>query len=249
MSKPLLTVVLPSRDRSGVRLSACLASLRWQDLPADDVEIVLSDFGSGPEHRASLAELADQYGCRLVRTETTELWNRSRALNVGIQHARAEHVLCSDVDILFAPSFLPTVLEELSKGRAFVVCRCRDLPADVPERVWARDDFPGLLARSTFRQFPGTGACQATRRDWMIRVRGYDERYVFWGYEDRDMVLRARCAGLRVVWIHERTAMLHQWHRKMNNDVPWLKYRNKARYFLTGFVVRKNRAGWGAWVG
>lgn len=249
MPKKLISVIIPCRDRSGLRLSACLNSLRWQDAPSASVDIILSDFGSSPSHQSSLRDLSDQYDCRLVRTDTDELWNRSKALNIGIQNAQTDYVLCTDVDILFAPDFLSTVIAELSNGKKLVVCRCRDLPQNVSVQNWEKTDFPGLVLQSTFRKFPGTGACQATRRDWLIGVRGYDEGYVFWGYEDRDMVWRARRAGLDVTWIHDSTSMLHQWHRKMDNDHRLLLYKNKLRYFTTGFVLRKNRDGWGVWNG
>lgn len=249
MTKKLISVILPCRDRSGQRLAACLSSLRWQNVPSGTVDIILSDFGSSSSHQRSLRDLSEQYNCRLIRTDTSEPWNRSKALNIGIQNAQTEHVLCSDVDILFAPDFISTVIDELSIGKKLVVCRCRDLPPDVPIRNWEKNEFPGLVAKSTFRKFPGTGACQATRRDWLIRVRGYDEGYVFWGYEDRDMFWRARRAGLDVTWIHEMTSILHQWHRKMDNDHRLLLYKNKLRYFTTGFVLHKNRAGWGVWNG
>ena len=63
------------------------------------------------------------------------------------------------------------------------------------------------------------------------------------------MVLRARMSGLKLTWIHEKTSMLHQWHRKMDNDYRMLLYKNKLRYFTTGFVKNKNRRGWGVWNG
>lgn len=245
LSKPELSVILPCRDRTGLRLLNCLRSLEWQDLPKERLEIILSDFGSSQEHRRSMRELAGELGCRHISTETSELWNRAKALNIGIQEARGKYVLCTDVDMLFASNFLSTVLEEASRGNTLVLCRCRDLPSDVEAREWKVEDFPTLLERSTLRHALGTGACQATARRWWFDVGGYDEGYIYWGYEDRDMVWRAKRSGLRIAWIHERTAMLHQWHEKMNNDKIYLKYRNKIRYFLTGAIVKKNRKGWG----
>ena len=240
-----LSVVLPCRDRTGTRLTNCLQSLRWQDLSEDRVEIILSDFGSSKENQGPLDETARRFGCTVVRTDTGELWNRSRALNTGIQAARSPKVLCTDVDMIFAPSFLSTVLAELETPRTLVLCRCRDLPQEVPHQLWKVEDYPRLLERSRYREFPGTGACQATERDFLVQIRGYDERYVYWGYEDRDMVWRAKRAGLRTPWIHERTSMLHQWHPKMDNDRSLQRHVNRLRYFFTGFVVKKNRKGWG----
>ena len=240
-----VSVLIPCRNRSGRRLDACLHSLRTQHYPIEQVEIVVSDFGSDVSHAAALKKLCDSYDCRLVRTETDAMWNRSRALNLALQEARGDYVVCTDVDILFAPNFLSTVCETLSRENTFVVCRCRDLLPETEEIPFVPEAYDALHARSKFRHLLGTGACQAVRKEWFFDVRGYDEKYVYWGYEDRDMFRRATRGGLEVVWIHERTSMLHQWHPKMDKDRVRLKYMNRFRYFLTGWIVKKNRAGWG----
>jgi glycosyltransferase involved in cell wall biosynthesis len=43
---PLISVVVPVRNRAASRLENCLRPLRWQDLPQEQVERVVSDFGS-----------------------------------------------------------------------------------------------------------------------------------------------------------------------------------------------------------
>jgi len=244
---PRLSVIIPVRNRSGVRADNCLRSLRWQTLDEGDVEIIVSDFGSSPEEREALGAIADRHRARVIHTATGELWNRSRALNLGLQRASAPMAVCTDIDMLFSPTFLEEVVRgiESCAGEALVVCRCRDLPESVPEQVWEASDYPELERRSSFRQAMGTGACQAAPLSFFERVRGYDERYVFWGFEDKDMVSRAQRAGLRLTWIHDRTSMLHQWHRRMAEDKLFWKYHNKLRFYLTRHVVVKNRSGWG----
>ncbi|HVI00844.1 MAG TPA: glycosyltransferase family A protein [Enhygromyxa sp.] len=111
MARPELTAVIPVRNRTGTRLDNCLRSLRWQELPAGALEIVITDFGSDPEHAAALRELAERHDAELVRVETEEIWNRSRALNFGIQRARGRYVFCTDADMIFAPNFIATLLD------------------------------------------------------------------------------------------------------------------------------------------
>jgi glycosyltransferase involved in cell wall biosynthesis len=243
--QPTLSVVIPIRNRSGIRLENCLRALRWQTLAPEFVEIVLSDFGSDAEHATSIETLSNRYGATVVSTDTTETWNRSRALNIGLQAARGERILCTDADMLFAPDFLSVVMDELNQSpdEALVVCRCRDLPSEVPEQLWSADDFDALKAQSPFREAMGTGACHATSRAWFESIRGYDERYVFWGFED--LVSRAEKCGLRLRWIHNRTSMLHQWHRTLKRDKIWWKYANHLRFLMTRYRVEKNPGGWG----
>jgi glycosyltransferase involved in cell wall biosynthesis len=247
MARPDISAVIPVRNRTGARLDNCLRSLRWQQLDGATLEIVLVDFGSDPEPAAELRALADRHQTELVRVETREIWNRSRALNFGIQRARGRYVFCTDADMIFAPNFIATLLDvqRSEQGRAFVVCHCRDLPEHLQEQLWTHADFPELLAAASFRKATGTGACQVAEREFFERVRGYDEGFAFWGQEDNDMRFRAGRAGLREVWVQDRTAMLHQWHPSDRGKKPLRKSLNDVRFHLTKRVRVKNWRGWG----
>jgi glycosyltransferase involved in cell wall biosynthesis len=246
---PKLSVVIPVRNRSGTRLENCLRSLRWQDLDAATVEVLVCDFGSDATHVASIAELAVAHDARVVRVETEEIWNRSKALNHGIQATRGEFVMCTDADMIFKPDFLSTVLAahaEAEEGAPRIIyCRCLDLPEEVAEQAWERGDYPALHAKASFRPKGGTGACQCASRAYFDEVRGYDEGYTYWGKEDDDFRVRAETHGLYEVYIEDRSNMLHQWHRKMKGDKRLRWWLNRLRYKLTKRTVVKNRRGWG----
>lgn len=246
MTRYDLTAIVPIRNRSGVRLENCLRSLRWQEgVDHDRIEIVVSDFGSNAEHRQSIRELTEKYKVRLVETFTDEVWNRSRALNIGIQASSGDIAFCTDVDMIFAPNYLRTILDAHANAseRLMVLCRCHDLPESVPEKLWSREDFEGLYAQSSMRQTRGTGACQAASLSFFEHARGYDEKYVYWGAEDVDMATRAEAYGLKHHWM-EGTSMLHQWHPTMKGDKPLRFYINRLRCKLTKRIVVKN---WGRW--
>jgi glycosyltransferase involved in cell wall biosynthesis len=248
MSRPLISAIIPLRNRSGDRLENCLRSLRWQGLPGEQVEIVISDFGSQGEHRAATAASARAFGARVVYEPTQEVWNRSRALNIGIQAARGEFLFCTDVDMIFAPNFLATAasVQHRYGGRAMVLCHCSDLPESVPMRPWALEDFPWLQGEAALRQTSGTGACQIASRDFFEFARGYDEKFLYWGAEDVDMTARASRYGLTLAWMDDAvTSMLHQWHPTTKNDRRLRFHLNRLRYKLTKHRVVKNPQGWG----
>lgn len=244
----LVSVIIPLRNRTGVRLENCLRSLRWQDLePAESVEIVVSDFGSNAEQRQKAELVVQDHGATVAYMDTDEIWNRSRALNYGIRNAAGKYILCTDVDMIFEPNFLRTLVEEQrqSDDSAFVVCGCRDLTEDVPEQAWAVDDYSLLKARALFREKSGTGACQMAVRHFFFDTRGYDERYMFWGMEDNDMRFRAKRFGLTERWVHEKTSMLHQWHPSDRKRRPFRKFLNDMRFHLTKYRLVKNPGTWG----
>ncbi len=65
---------------------------------------------------------------------------------------------------------------------------------------------------------PGADAAAALRhnialwRDDFERVNGFDEGFVGWGLEDRDLQFRLERLGLRVRSILLATAPIHLWH-------------------------------------
>lgn len=249
MTQPIISAIIPIRNRSGVRLENCLRSLRWQDLEQGQVEIILSDFGSDPKHLASIEALAVTYRATLVKTDTDEVWNRSRALNIGIQAATSELLFCTDADMIFQPTFLNTILKthQVYDNKVMVLCRCRDLPESVQEQLWEIDDFDTLKKTSEIRQTSGTGACQAALKSFFEYTRGYDEKFVYWGAEDVDMTSRAKRYGLRLLWMDDATtSMLHQWHPTMKNDRRWTFHLNRLRFKLTQRIIIKNRRRWGS---
>ena len=243
----LLSVVIPVRNRSGTRLENCLRSLRWQSVDPSRFEIVISDFGSDAEHAESVRRLAELHDARIEVTDTDEVWNRSRALNVGLQAARGRFVFCTDADMIFDPGFLQTILDvHADTARDVMIhCRCHDLPSTVGERLFEVKDFDELLSAASVRPTRGTGACQSARRSFFFQSRGYDEKFKFWGYEDIDMTARARRAGLEVEWISDRAQMLHQWHPTDKRRRPLRYHVNRWRFRLTKWQVVKNAAGWG----
>lgn len=242
-----ITVVIPVRNRAGIRLENCLRSLRWQDLPQDQIAIVVSDFGSNPADAASIAGLAERYGARVIQTATQEVWNRSRALNIGLRACTTPWVLCTDADMIFLPNFVSSVLAQLEDNPkpGIVFCRCSDLPEDVPEQLRDPSDIAWLQSKATLRQTSGTGACQAAALQFFQHARGYDEAFVYWGAEDDDMRLRALRHGLEPRWVSPQTAMFHQWHPTMKADRPLTRLYNKWRYKLTSHQVVKNKRSWG----
>lgn len=251
-AQPAISAIIPIRNRSGVRLENCVRSLRWQTgIDPADLEIVLSDFGSTAEHLASVRVIAARYDARVVSTDTDVTWNRSRALNIGIQRATARLVFCTDADMIFAPDFVAQLLAlEAEHGAgpgpgALVVAPCFDLPEGAADQLVERADFARLRGLAAQRETGGTGACQVATRAFFEAVRGYDEAFQYWGAEDDDLAFRAARYGLKRVPLGAASAMLHQWHPTMKHDRPWQRWRNKWRYKLTRWRVVKNRGGWG----
>ena len=149
--------------------------------------------------------------------------------------------------MVFAENFVAEAVAavEALGGKGIALCQSRDLPeacvdADVP-----LEKYESFKAQTSMRPTYGVGACQCAPKNWFHEVRGYDEGYRWWGFEDQDMLSRAVRSGLEPVWITEKTAMLHQWHPKQNKTHKFRIGLNRWRYRLLKPWVKRNRKGWG----
>jgi hypothetical protein len=128
-----------------------------------------------------------------------------------------------------------------------VLCESSDLGRDVrlpSDHEELRRAYGTLKQRARRRGKHGTGGIQLASRGFFFEVRGYDEDLVWWGAEDGDMVRRARNAGLEVVWIDDRTSMLHQWHPKRHESLTDGAQRSAASRAWTRnhTIVRQKRS-------
>lgn len=251
MNKPAITVIIPLRNteshhRDLGRLENCLLSLTKQSIPANRIDIIVSDLDSDPQFQGQHQEICKRLGARYVYTQTGDSWNISRARNVGIKNARADFIMTTDVDCVFAPDFIEIVLRHMAKDK-MVHCRISDLPQDHDGQL---DNFLWMNKVSILRPAFAYGGCQVFSREWAFKVRGFDEAYKVWGADDTDFYLRGVQDGLKSVWIERETSFFHQWHQSENNPVnrPQIN-ENRIRLKLVEmgkFPIVRNDSGWGS---
>jgi len=161
-----VSVVTGCRDRES-HLQQALPT--W--LAAEEVdEVVVVDWSSRDPLATSLRDHLDRQGGRLVLAvaDHQPRWHLSRCLNLGIQVATGDVVLKLDSDVRLLPGFFEANSVEEDHFRA-------------------GDDL-GIRA-------PLWGNIVAFRSD-LLRVKGYDERLVGYGWDDEDLYQRLQRAGV-----------------------------------------------------
>ena len=207
-----ISVVICCRNYDLVKLKRGLSSLRDQK-GSHDLEIIISDFGSSSEYSETLNQLSSLYPVRIVTTKTSTPWARSIALNIGIQQAKHQWVMTTDADMIFAPEFLNMVssyLEKIGTQAVYYAQPIKLAPLKLPEN-WQPNDFELYCSKGRFYGRAGRGGCQIAAKDWLMKVRGFNETYSVWGAEDDDIYTRAGWDGLARIWL-EPGYYLHQWH-------------------------------------
>ena len=229
----LASVVIPTRDRKDL-LELCIKSLD-ERTAYRNIEIIIVDNDSAEAvTKAYFTALAQRPDVRIVPGPGP--FNYSRLVNLGSAHARGEILVMLNNDIeAFEPDWLHEMVSHAVRPDVGIV-GCLLL---YPERsvqhagvivglsgvaghmyAEAAPDDPGYAGRILVTQDLSavTGACHVMRRKVFLRLGGLDERNLAVAYNDIDFCLRAREAGMRVIYTpHAR--LLHRHSASRGSDV------------------------------
>lgn len=189
-SNPLVSVVIPSRNRWRLLRTTLDGVLRQEDV---DLEVIVVDDGSDDETPERLSAITDP---RLRVYRNDEGRGVAKARNTGIEAAGGEWLAFLDDDDLWSPRKLriqvDTVLADNSDwvlGAAVVVDEQRQMiGVEVPQPV---DDIPRLLL--TFNAVPAGCSGVMARTDLIRKVGGFDERMRI--FADWDLWIRLSVGG------------------------------------------------------
>jgi GT2 family glycosyltransferase len=182
--EPRISVVIPTMGRRPDRLAAALGALAKQDLPRDDLEvIVVCDPGGqtpsppdGPEVRW---------------LEAGAPTSAAAKRNMGWRLARGRLVAFTDDDCRPAPSWAPALLRTCD-GRREVFAQGRTEP-DPSERgeLWGFAHTQNITGATPWHE-----TCNmAYPRELLKQLDGFDESYGLLGGEDVDLGHRALAGG------------------------------------------------------
>jgi len=173
-----ISLCISSMDRLH-HLSRTLPRNLADNMGYPDVEIVLLDYGSSDGLEAwvkgHLREWIDTGRLVYFRTADPAYFRRSHARNLGFRLATGDILCTLDADNFTGPGFAQYVNERFDRY----------------DGAYLRPDFSGAHAR--LRDAFGR-IC--VRREDFLRIEGYDEQLVDYGYEDIDLCSRLEKSGL-----------------------------------------------------
>ncbi|MHB1035726.1 MAG: glycosyltransferase [Pirellulales bacterium] len=234
MLQPEIAVLISTYQRPH-HLRRSLLSLANQREVAERMEVVVTDDGSPEASRPVVEAFARTVDFPVHFTTHQHAGFRlSVCRNEGIAVSKAPYLLMSDGDCVFPPDHVKWHLAYRRPGRV-VVGDCFRLDRAASEHVadaairdgvypaWISSRERRRLAAKAFRGMwyhllrlpmrPRVTGCNiGVWRSDLERVNGFDENYVGWGLEDRDLQRRLSRLGLRFKSILYRTAPCHLWH-------------------------------------
>lgn len=216
-------------------LERCLASLAAQRGVEGRFEVVVTDDGSRDKTLAFLANAVSRAAFPLTfTTHTHDGFRLARCRNEGVAASKAAYLLFTDGDCILPPDHLLIHLRMRREGRVVggdclrldeaasalvdaASLRAGRFPRRLPTGERFRLGFKGVRAKAyelfqtSMRPRLSGNNIGLWRRDYE-RVNGFDEQYVGWGLEDRDLQHRLERIGIRASSILLRTAPVHLWH-------------------------------------
>lgn len=228
-----ILVIIPTRDQAGL-LKTCIQSLRAHAEQADAIDILVVDNRSTePETAALFAELRAE-GVEILTADEPFNWSR---LNTEAAKGRSQPLIAfanNDIEAL-SRGWDSVVRRELARPGIGVV-GARLLYGDrtlqhagiLLDAVEGRPMHEGVSAdpledgpvgryRRTRPVAAVTGAFMAVRRETFEQLGGFDPRLAV-GYNDIDLCLKARAAGLKVLYAADLVLIHHESKTRGLND-------------------------------
>lgn len=187
---------------------------------SDMLEIVLVDLSS-TDHLREVLESAN----RQVNFVSVDFqgeppgFPESFLKNVGIRHARGDIVICTNVDVVYEPTFFQRIASRCVPGVLVQAVR-KNVPQGFTVNTNGTTEPADVIFSVTNDIMPETGIplvagadCQAMTRQFWELLRGYDEELYGWGALDSDLTCRALLGGMSLEIVGYKAACyLHDFH-------------------------------------
>ena len=229
-----IAVIVSTFERPG-HLERCLASLVGQRGAEGRFEVVVTDDGSRDETLRLLAAAVGRlpFPCRFT-THAHDGFRLARCRNEGVAASTAPYLLLTDGDCILPPDHVAIHLRARRPGLVIAgdcvrldeaatalvdaeSLRAGRFPRRLPAAELGRLRLKGLRAKvyelchASMRPRLSGNNIGLWRSDYE-QVNGFDEQYVGWGFEDRDLQHRLGRIGVRASSILLRTVPVHLWH-------------------------------------
>jgi hypothetical protein len=247
----LLTIIFPFRNRDLLRLQYSFDSLAIQSNL--EFEVAFVDYGSNYGIAKATEKLCSEYSFINYNYIPSQYqpWNKSKALNSVIKKLNTDFCFVADVDMIFHPHFVQTVLK-LRNFQKVVYFQVGYLAAGeiIKDKVFA--EFKNFRKSN----YEATGL-SLFPVDILKELRGFDEFYHFWGAEDTDIHVRIKNAGYQIEFFNDETLILHQWHysylsKESNKLSKVLRLsgiiqlnHQRLKYVTENKIIKANNDNWG----
>lgn len=251
-----MTITASNRDRFDPNSEITkwfVKSLQWQEYT--DFEFLIADGGSKnyEEIKSYFESFKGKIPMRIVQCKIGVPFERAKLNNVGIRNSNSKYVMCTDVDMIFAPKFVSTLMKCVGDN-FFVESRTLYIHGWNIEKIYKGEINPyngsDMVLLGRIKKRTTAGGCQCTTMSNWEKLGGFNENYIGWGSEDQDLLTRVQMAKIHIRWMGESSdsiMLFHQPHSKSNEQLKIDLQHQENNKKLLGKIdnYRVNLKGWG----
>jgi glycosyltransferase involved in cell wall biosynthesis len=225
------TIQLCTYNRAPL-LARVLEACFDQTVAGTAYEVVLVDDGSTDETPSVIETARGRSTCAFSAVSQANA-GLARARNAGIARATGERIIFIDDDVLPVPTFVAEHLRaaarhpgQIVRGGAIEV----ESPDELPPPIWTLRNYSGNYFWTTNVSVP-----LATIRG----IGGFDESFAEYGWEDIDVGLRLRAAGVGATF-NPHALVFHVKPRRRAADIEKMLAQAKAQGRTAARLVRRH---------
>jgi glycosyltransferase involved in cell wall biosynthesis len=222
----MFEVIIPIKNRC--EIEQCIISLispensKQHQKQHQIKRVIICDGGSTDRDCIHLLQKLEKWEKVEILSYPLSQFNKSCLINQGILHSQAEYLLISDADIIWNAATLKNLLDCVKLQENAIVCVQNVEESNPDAEVLGRDRYNYEIhiknniasvkivreKAKDIKNRPGCGLI-CTRKSTLIALGGYKEIFQGWGWEDRDLLMRAELLGFEIYWTGKVTHLSH----------------------------------------
>ena len=208
-----ISIIYANRNRDSERIKISLESLQQQS--TENLEVVFVDYGSNSTRIEEYRQLFQTFSfVHFYPLEVSQLlWNKSKALNYGIQKAAFSNIFIADVDLIFQPGSL-SFFQELANPEKFFLFRLGYLSEAESGKLRKNYEFKDLKPH----RVGSVNGMLLAAKEALLKVNGLDEFFHFYGAEDEDLFARLEHVGYTKTKVEKEIYFYHNWHKSFSGS-------------------------------
>lgn len=237
--KICLLVTTFNRDS---QLKNSLERLTKLTLPKE-LEILIVNDGGNDYTETLVESFKDRLPIRYIYNHNPEWSICSYARNIGIKNTDAEWIFTIEPELLAISDFIPIMLDKAKENPNHVITagcifhggessQTTQLIIDDPTKYLNDLKRQGLITLNDAGTIPNdlrgynktvgwvAPFCALYKKDWLMKINGWCEDFILWGYEDISLLERLTKIGINQI-IYYDIEFIHQWHEKLPPDVQY----------------------------
>lgn len=187
-------------------------------------------------------------------------YRRNKALNNGLKIAKGRLIIVIDGDCMVHPKFIEEYIKAYNDGDCFIGRR-QELGSKYTQKIIQKHkvklnpieiffsdskkkehkEMLYLLGmKRNTKKLALLGSNFAVKKEFLLKINGFDEDYIGYGMEDCDLEWRLRKAGAKFISMKGRAIQYHLWHKTNSSDRYLLNLNMYEKKIKIGIFVCKN---------